>query len=257
MIAADSESAKRDIVEFLRVPEDRVEVIYIALGPLSPVRDTEQLAAFRAAHDCPNTTCSTWHAGAAQKSGAPGHRLCEAAGRAARAPPLVVAGAEGWYFQPLFERVRALGAENTITFVGYVSREEQALWYSAATAFLYPSLYEGFGLPVLEALACGTPTLTSNVSSLPEAAGDVALQVAPTDTDALADGICRLLEDEQLGPRTRYAGGSRVDGPSHVSAWRRGTPRSMSGPRGVVVVGWASGKARDGPRAGATNQPRH
>ena len=208
LIAADSESAKRDIVEFLRVPEDRVEVIYIALGrDFHPVRDTEQLAAFRAAHNLPERYLLYLGTLEPRKNL---ERLVTAYARLRterpETPPLVVAGAKGWYFQPLFERVHALGAENTITFVGYVSREEQALWYSAATAFLYPSLYEGFGLPVLEALACGTPTLTSNVSSLPEAAGDVALQVAPTDTDALADGIRRLLEDEQLRSQMALAG---------------------------------------------------
>lgn len=217
LIAAVSQSTKRDIVAFLRVPEDRVEVIYTALGcDFRPVRDTEQLAAFRAAHHLPERYMLYLGTLEPRKNL---ERLVTAYAslRAERpeTPPLVIAGAKGWYFQPLFERVRALGAENAITFVGYVSREEQPLWYSAARAFLYPSLYEGFGLPVLEALACGTPTLTSSISSLPEAAGDVALQVSPTDTDALVQGMRRLLEDERL--RARIA----VEGPEWASSFTR------------------------------------
>jgi glycosyltransferase involved in cell wall biosynthesis len=98
-----------------------------------------------------------------------------------------------------------------VTFAGYVSREEQALWYAGAALFLYPSLYEGFGLPVAEALACGTPTITSNVSSLPEVGGPVAMQVAPTDADALAYAMRVALSDPGLRARML------VEGP----AWTR------------------------------------
>jgi glycosyltransferase involved in cell wall biosynthesis len=99
-----------------------------------------------------------------------------------------------------------LGLSKVVTFAGYVTDDELPLWYNAATALAYPSVYEGFGLPVLEAQACGTPVLTSNASSLPEAAGDAGLMVDPYDTDALAAGLHRLLTDESLQCELRERG---------------------------------------------------
>ncbi len=87
----------------------------------------------------------------------------------------MIAGGKGWLYDTIFEKVRTLGLESEVIFPGFVPDEEQATWYTAASAFVYPSLYEGFGLPVAEAFACGTPTVTSTVSSLPEAGAGIAL----------------------------------------------------------------------------------
>jgi glycosyltransferase involved in cell wall biosynthesis len=119
---------------------------------------------------------------------------------------LVIAGAQGWYYQTIFERVRALHLQPYVTFAGYVSREEQPLWYAASELFVYPSVYEGFGMPVAEALACGIPTITSNVSSLPEAGGPVALQVDPGDVEALACAMQGSLADERASSRALSEG---------------------------------------------------
>ena len=85
-----------------------------------------------------------------------------------------------------------------VIFPGYVPPQELPLWYSAASLFAYPSTYEGFGIPVLEALACGVPTITANSSSLPEVAGEAALLVPPDDDDALAEALVRILDDDAL-----------------------------------------------------------
>ena len=84
------------------------------------------------------------------------------------------------------------------------------LWYSAATIFVYPSLYEGFGLPVLEAMACGTPVVTSSTSSLPEVAGDAAITIEPTDAGALASALDRLIQDVALRSELRRRGLDRA-----------------------------------------------
>ena len=84
-----------------------------------------------------------------------------------------------------------------IILPGYVARDELPLWYSAADVFVYPSIYEGFGLPVLEAMACGTPVITSNVSSLPEVAGDAGLMIAPNDIAGLAGAIDMVVGSPQ------------------------------------------------------------
>ena len=91
-------------------------------------------------------------------------------------------------------------------FPGYVADQELAWWYRAAALFVYPSLLEGFGLPVLEAMACGAPVVTSNLSSLPEVAGDAALLVDPTSVGALAAALLRLLADAELAAELRGRG---------------------------------------------------
>lgn len=114
------------------------------------------------------------------------------------APPLVIAGAKGWGDTKLPDLVQSLGIGDRVKVLGYVPEETLPDLFSATQLFVYPSLYEGFGLPVLEAMACGAPVITSNVSSLPEVAGDAALLVDPESTDQLAGAIQRLIDDSGL-----------------------------------------------------------
>jgi glycosyltransferase involved in cell wall biosynthesis len=111
------------------------------------------------------------------------------------APLLVIAGGKGWYYNTIFEQVEALNLTASIRFPGYVPQEELPLWYNAASLFVYPSHFEGFGLPVLEAMACGTPVITSTAASLPEVAGTdgAACLVDPTNTEALTEAMARLM----------------------------------------------------------------
>ena len=109
--------------------------------------------------------------------------------------PLVIAGARGWLSGELEKAIAPLEAKGEARRLGYVEEDELPAIYAGAHAFAFPSLYEGFGLPVLEAMACGVPVLTSSVSSLPELAGDVALTADPRDDDALRAGLLRVLED--------------------------------------------------------------
>jgi len=109
--------------------------------------------------------------------------------------PLVIAGARGWLSGELESAIAPLEASGAARRLGYVGEDDLPAIYAGAHAFAFPSLYEGFGLPVLEAMACGVPVLTSNVSSLPEIAGDVALTVDPRDDGALRIGLERILED--------------------------------------------------------------
>ncbi len=110
---------------------------------------------------------------------------------------LVLAGGKGWLYDTIFEKVQQLGLLEDVIFPGFVADTDQALWYHAASAFVYPSLYEGFGIPVAEALACGVPVVTSNVSSLPEAGMDIALNVNPSDIDTLTEAIYKALTDTE------------------------------------------------------------
>lgn len=135
-------------------------------------------------------------------------RLLEAyAGLAAdRRPRLVIVGQAAWLYQDVYAAVRTHGLADAVHFTGFVSTDMLVALYNGARVFAYPSLYEGFGLPVLEALACGVPTLTSNTSSLPEVGGDAALLVDPLSTEALREGLDRLLTDTELRSRLILAG---------------------------------------------------
>jgi glycosyltransferase involved in cell wall biosynthesis len=115
--------------------------------------------------------------------------------------PLVLAGGRGWGDDVITARARGSGFEADIYFPGFVPEHEIPLWYNASTLFVYPSEYEGFGLPPLEALACGVPVIASNTSSLPEVLGDAAVLVDPTSVPAIADGMQRVLDDDVLRSR--------------------------------------------------------
>jgi glycosyltransferase involved in cell wall biosynthesis len=113
-------------------------------------------------------------------------------------PRLLLGGKKGWLYEPIFKKVKTLGLEKDVLFLGYVPDEDVAPLMCGAVAFVFPSLYEGFGVPPLEAMACGVPVLTSNCSSLPEVAGDAALLVDPLQVEDIAAGLERLLTDKSL-----------------------------------------------------------
>lgn len=138
-------------------------------------------------------------------------RLIAAYARMTHAHPerkeqLVLVGKAQWRETELSQLIRDLGIADRVIFTGYVSDDDLISLYNHAAAFAYPSLYEGFGLPVLEAMACGAPVLTSNVTSIPEVAGDAALLVDPTDTDAIANGLFTILQDTALQARLSALG---------------------------------------------------
>jgi len=120
-----------------------------------------------------------------------------------RQEKLVLAGGKGWLYDSIFARVQELGLTGEIVFPGFVPDSEQALWYRGASTFAYPSLYEGFGIPVAEALACGIPVVTSNVSSLPEAGAQLALCVDPYNVEELAAALHSAITDETIRARCR------------------------------------------------------
>jgi glycosyltransferase involved in cell wall biosynthesis len=147
-------------------------------------------------------------------------QLVEAFGRIAPAADgleLIIAGKRGWMYDQIFGQVAALGLENRVRFPGYVPRADLPALYSGARAFVYPSRYEGFGLPVLEAMSCGTPVVTTNVSSMPEVAGDGALLVDPDDVAGLAAALARIVHDASLRQELSARGQARA----RTFSWER------------------------------------
>lgn len=123
---------------------------------------------------------------------------------------LAIVGARGWMYEPLFALVRELELERDVAFIDYVAPDDLPLWYNCADLFAYPSVYEGFGLPVLEAMACGVPVVTSSSSSLGELAGDACLTVDPGSEAALEAALGRIVQDPALRERLREAGLARA-----------------------------------------------
>jgi glycosyltransferase involved in cell wall biosynthesis len=146
--------------------------------------------------------------------------------RDATAPPLIVAGAKGWYYDTIFELIKSRKLEQAVRLPGYIPQESLPLWYNAASLFVYPSHFEGFGLPVLEAMACGTPVITSTVSSLPEVTGTdgVARLVDPGDTEALAGALAEVMAQGDL----RMAMGQRGLARAKEFSWQKTAQQTVA-----------------------------
>jgi glycosyltransferase involved in cell wall biosynthesis len=132
------------------------------------------------------------------------------ASRPNEALKLVIAGPKGWLYADILAKVQRLGLADRVIFPGYVAAADKAALLSGALAYVFPSLYEGFGLPVLEAMACGVPVLTSRVSSLPEVAGQAALLVDPHDTTKIAAGLSQLMDNLDLRNRLIAQGCNQI-----------------------------------------------
>jgi glycosyltransferase involved in cell wall biosynthesis len=203
-VIAVSNFTASEVRTLLRVPAARVHTIYHGVDPRFRPLPQKEVAAFRRAMQLPERFLL--YLGTLEpRKNLP--QLVRAFARL-RDPDLhlVLAGGRGWLYEEVFAEVERLGLGARVHFPGYVAAEAQALWYNAAEAFAYISRYEGFGLPVLEALACGVPTLTAAKTSLPEAGGDGALMVAPDDEEAIAEGLHRLLTDAALRTELRQRG---------------------------------------------------
>lgn len=204
-ILAVSEFTKREIVRLLGIAPERIVVTYDACDSRFAPPEPERLAAFRARKGLPDRFIlfvSTLE----PRKNIP--TLLDAYARIAGATdaPLLIGGGKGWLYEPIFARLEALGLGDRVRMVGFIDADELPLWYAAATVFTMPSLYEGFGMPLLEAMACGTPVVASSSSSLPEVVGDAGLLAPPTDADALGAAILRLLNDADLRADLRERG---------------------------------------------------
>ena len=206
-VIAVSAHSRRELIDWLALPPDRVVTVPNGVSEEFAPAALSAVEIFRRQHGLPPRFIL--FIGTLE----PRKNLVHLIEAFTRARPrlhdethLVIAGSKGWYYEQIFARVAALAERSAIIFPGFVPAEQLPWWYRAATVFVYPSLYEGFGLPVLEAMASGTAVITSNTSSLPEVVGDAAILVDPTDVDALAAAMVRLLNDETLRVQLSAAG---------------------------------------------------
>jgi glycosyltransferase involved in cell wall biosynthesis len=205
-IFADSIATKNDVVNLLGIADTDVEVVYAAVSPRFCPMDNATIAPIRQKYDLPERFLL---AGGTLEPRKNYVRLFESYAQAIQhhnLPPLIVFGRRGWMYEEIIAAPARLGITSHVRFVDFVDDNDLPALYNLAWAFVYPSIYEGFGLPPLEALACGTPTLVSNVSSLPEVVGAAAIQVAPDNITEMATGLVRLTHDHDLRAVLRQAG---------------------------------------------------
>lgn len=220
-----SSQARDDIVRLLRVPPERVVVIpEAAEARFRPVSAQEQ-ERVRARYGLRRPfvlyigtleprknlvrLIRAWHS--LRRQGAIEHQLA-------------IVGAPGWQYQPIFEEAGRLGCADELVFTGYLPRSDLPALYSAADAFAFPSLAEGFGLPVVEAMACGTPVLISDTPALRELAGEAAVRVNPHSVEAIAHGLAGMLTDRALHDELRRAGLARAG----AFSWQRAARETLA-----------------------------
>jgi len=197
-IITDSEWSRQDIVRFLQFPPERVNAIPIGVAPHFAPASKESYARVRERYGLPDRYILTVGSLNPRKNLETLFTAYHQLRQRGLSCQLVVTGPTAWKSTGIFQRLRTLGLERDVLLTGFVADADLPALYSGASVFAFPSLYEGFGLPPLEAMACGTPVVTSNRSSLPEVVGDAGLLVDPLDADALASAIDRLLSDPDL-----------------------------------------------------------
>jgi glycosyltransferase involved in cell wall biosynthesis len=218
-----SESSKRDIQRFVDIPPGKVDVIYNSYDPRFAIEpDAETVSRVRERYQLQSEF--VLYAGNV-KPHKNLERLIEAfhivRSRGLDHLKLVLIGDEISKYTALRRAVHRHQLHNYVRFLGYLPEETLAVMYRLAGVFVFPSLYEGFGLPPLEAMASGTPVVTSNVSSLPEVAGDAAVLVDPYSAEAIADGMYRVLTDGTLRSDLKRRGPQRASQFSWESSVRR------------------------------------
>lgn len=227
-LIAVSKSTKDDLIKKVGVAEDKISVIYegynqelfkpvkndilrdilkqyklekwqyfLFIGTIQPRKNLERLirAYAQFINNGPGKV-----SGGAKKRQDPEHTI----------PILVLAGSKGWLSDEIYQLPKQLGIENQVKFLGYVPDKDLPALYSGAKAFLYPSLFEGFGLPILEAFSCGCPVLTSTTSSIPEVAGEAAVFVDPYSVDDICQGIKKIATNEKLQKQLTAKGSKQI-----------------------------------------------
>lgn len=209
-IIADSENTRRDILRTVKIPSERIRVIYLAADEsFQPISVQQSLKAVRQAFQLsqsfflfvgtlePRKGIETLISAYAQASGEV-------------AEDLVIVGKRGWSWEKFFQQVTKLGLSRRVRFLDYVPDDAMPALYNLARAFVFPSRYEGFGLPALQALACGTPVLSSNAASLPEVIGSAGIMVPPDDIEGFTRELIRLSHDSDLCADLRARGLDRA-----------------------------------------------
>lgn len=207
-ILADSTATKIDLVDLYDTPESKITVLYSGVEKrYRPISDSAELEAVRAKYGLARLTYALSVGTVQPRKNY--IRVIEALAQLRSQGcdlRYAIAGGRGWLDDDIYTALERTGMTEFVHMLGFVADEDLPALYSSARMFVMPSLYEGFGLPVLEAMACGTPVITSDISSLPEVAGEAALLVDPNDTVVIAEAMTALYCNDSLRARLAAAG---------------------------------------------------
>jgi len=197
-IIAVSLQTKKDLISYYHIPEEKISVIYEGASKEFKKIDKQTVEAIRRKYNL-NDPFILFIGNLEPRKNIPNliraFSLCRKQNQDLN---LVIAGRKGWMYGEIFTTIKDLRLEDSVKFLDYVPHEDLPALYNAARIFVFVPFYEGFGLPVLEAMQCGTPVVTTNVSSLPEIVGDGGIMVDPSDVIGLAEKITRLISDEKV-----------------------------------------------------------
>jgi glycosyltransferase involved in cell wall biosynthesis len=206
-VLADSVATRQDLIHTWQVPAEKITVLYSGVDEqFQPVKDEGALTAVRLRYDLSDAPYLLTVGTVQPRKNY--QMLIRAFAPIAATWPynLYIAGGKGWLYEAMMAEVERQGLEGRVRFLGFVADDDLPALYSGATLFLFPSLYEGFGLPLLEAMRCGVPVITSNTSSLPEVVGETAVQLDPHQAPLWTQTIQALLADPQRRQALRAAG---------------------------------------------------
>jgi glycosyltransferase involved in cell wall biosynthesis len=190
-----SKQSRQDLLTRFRLDEDRLKVIYLGVNQAFKPATTRACEAVRKKYHLPGRYLLSVGTLEPRKNFSTLLHVLLRLQKMGLTVPLVLAGRKGWRYESFFKQLYRLGLAGQVLLLDYVAEADLPALYSAADLFVFPSLYEGFGLPILEAMACGAPVVSSNAASLPEVCGEAAWLVDPLDAEGWAEAIASLLAD--------------------------------------------------------------
>lgn len=223
-LIAISESSKRDLMRIYGVPGDRITVVYEAASPGFYPATAEAVAEAKSRYGLPQRYLLALGTIEPRKNLM---RLVDALRLLRQKDPelcLVIVGSTGWLYQDFFQHLEKLDDPRAVLLSGYVPDSDLPAVITGAAAYVLASLYEGFGLPILEAMACGTPVVCSNTSSMPELAGDAACYFDPHDTSGMTAAIANVLDNRQLREEMRQRGFKQAG----LFSWQRTAEETLA-----------------------------
>ncbi|RME69436.1 MAG: glycosyltransferase family 1 protein, partial [Chloroflexi bacterium] len=208
-VIAVSEATRQDLIELYGTPAEKISVLYHGVAShFRPQTDPACLHRLRQRYGLGERPFILSVGTIQPRKNF--RRLIQAFARLDPPYTLVIAGGRGWGESDIFAEAVRLGLQDRVHFPGFIADDDLPALYSAAELFVYPSLYEGFGLPALEAMACGTPVVASNRSALPEVVGEAGLLVDPLDVGAIAGAMAQVLTTPELRQKLSEAGQRRA-----------------------------------------------
>ncbi|MFY9637852.1 MAG: glycosyltransferase family 1 protein [Methanobacterium sp.] len=199
-IISDSLNTKNDCIELLNIPEERIKVIPLAADEIyKPMENKEMIKEYLKKRYNVDIPFILFVGTLEKRKNVPLliKAFNEFKGYGSN-HKLVIVGGKGWKYTEIFDLIKSFKLKDDVIFTDYVPDNDLVKFYNIADLFVYPSLYEGFGLPPLEAMACGCPVITSNISSLPEVVGDAGLMIDPNDVESLTESMHEILTNEGL-----------------------------------------------------------